>query len=105
MLHQMGQKQRRSGAQRQLVGRLLPVAAEDKMAVQGGNAGIVTKQVFVQGKAVRAFVPDLLADVTQVRIGTVEVDKRQVVADIPGGLALFRHQAETVRAAAVFPAR
>ncbi|MNP28876.1 hypothetical protein D3C76_1218750 [compost metagenome] len=105
MLYQMGKKQRRGGTQRELVGRLLPVAAEDKMAVQGGNAGIVAKQIFVQGKAVRAFIPDLLPDVAQVRVGTVEMDKRQIVADIPAGFALFWHQAEAIRAAAVFPAR
>lgn len=44
----------------------------------------------------------LLADATQVRIGTVKMHKRQIAADIPYAFIAFRHQTKTIRAAAIF---
>ena len=100
----MGKQQRAGAAERQLIGGLLPVTAEQELAIQQRNFRIVTKDLLVQRHAGRAAVPHLFPDATQVRIGTVEVDKRQVPANIPRRFTVFWHQAKTVWPTAIFPA-
>ena len=100
----MGQEQRGGGAQRELVGMLLPVAAEQKLAVQRGDLRIAAKNALVQRQRKRPLVPDLFPHIAQVFIGAVEMHERQVITDIPRRFALFGHQAETVRSSAVLPA-
>ncbi|KAI3490241.1 hypothetical protein L1887_45699 [Cichorium endivia] len=73
----MGQEQRRGRTQGELVGVLLPVAAEQKLAIQRGDLRIATKNVLVQRQRKRALIPDLFPHVAQVFIGAVEMNKRQ----------------------------
>ena len=104
MLNQVGEQQRAGRTQRQLIRLLLPVVVEEKLAVDGGDFVIAGKRFLLQRERGRAAVPNLLAYPAQVFIGAVKMHKREIAADIPGALIAFRHQAKTIRPAAVFPA-
>jgi len=73
------------------------------MAVQRLQRRVGDKNTLIQTNRRRAAIPGLLRQLAQVLIGTVKVGEPQAAANIPGGLALFRHQTKTPRRAAVEP--
>ena len=87
-----------------MIRRLLPVISQQELAINRRYSRIVAKGALIQGKAVRAFIPDFFPNIPQMGICTVEMDKRQVVANVPDGLTLFWHQTEAIRPPAILPA-
>lgn len=87
-----------------MIGRLLPVVIKQKLTVNRRDPGVTAKRVLVQREAIGTSIPDFFPHFAQMCIGTIEVNKGEIVADIPTRLALFRHQAKTVRSAAILPA-
>ncbi|MNN88697.1 hypothetical protein D3C81_2064180 [compost metagenome] len=71
----MGQQQGAGGAERQLVGLLLPVAAEQKLAIKHRDFRVAGEGFFIQRDRRRAFIPDLLTQFAQVLVSAVEMHK------------------------------
>ena len=104
VLDQMGEQQTAGGAKGQLVRRLSPVISQQKLTIHAGDFVIAGEGFFLQGEVSRAAIPHFLPNAAQMRIGTIEMDKRQIAADIPDAFIAFRHQAKAIRAAAILPA-
>jgi len=91
-------------AEGQTVAAVVPVAGQQKMAVEQGDLRVVCKQLLVDAQLQRAAIPGLFCQLAQVSVGEIQVNERQRSADIPGGCVLPGHQAQPIWSAAVVPA-
>src|SRR5471032_764825 len=104
VLRQMRHQQCRGAAEHQLVAILLPLTAEQKLAIEQGYLRIFSERTLFKLNAGRAALPGLFHQMAQMLIAAIQMHKREIIAYIPARHTVFWHDAETVRAAAVAPA-
>ncbi len=66
-----------------MIGRLLPVVIKQKLTVNRRDPRVTAKRVLVQREAIGAFIPDFFTHFAQMFVGTIEMNKGEIVADIP----------------------